>query len=100
VVLPRTSTTTTTESAVGTGESEPRSEGSSVAAAAGLEDAFAGVANGRDEASAFPVVPVAGGATVLAVAGIWWLAVAKRAATRPAAPTNWAIPHGGVRPPQ
>jgi hypothetical protein len=39
-------------------------------------------------------------AAVLGTAAAWWLVGAKREAARPAASSPWAIPHGGVRPPQ
>jgi hypothetical protein len=54
----------------------------------------------NDDSSALPVVPLAGGALAISLAGAWWSIGAKRAASRVAATSTWGIPRGGVRPPQ
>jgi hypothetical protein len=53
-----------------------------------------------DDADSFPLLPVAGGAAVAALAGVWWMVGLKKTAAVTAAQSGWNIPHGGTRPPQ
>ena len=93
-VLLQLSTTTTTLVSQGTEAREIETGGGTVAAAVPFDSAAS------DDATALPVVPLAGGALAVTAAGAWWLVAAKRAASRVAAPATWGIPHSGVRPPQ
>jgi len=96
VILPLSSTSTTSVSSLSTpgnvavGEGGPSAEASLPT----------GSTEGDNGSGAFPVVPLAGGTAVLTAAGAWWLIAAKRSTNRVVGPASWGIPHGGVRPPQ
>ena len=95
-VLPLSSTTT--ESAAVPGDLDAIPEETSTSAAGGPVGEAAG-STGGDDPGTFPIVPVTGGAAVLAAGGAWWLVEAKRTA-RAAVQAGWDIPHGGVRLPK